>query len=145
MSFRSAARAQLHRALIVAALAGAAPAGAAPYNPEELPPAQLRTIDGLCRGVIGLGRDEKRFFVCVGSLSNSARDFGGGTPSYPLTRAAAPEPGLRKAYPYASRGEIRHREQLSCGSLGMAPGSDALASCVASLDAALEKADNPMQ
>jgi hypothetical protein len=27
----------------------------------------------------------------------------------------------------------------------MAPDSDALASCVASLDAALEKADNPMQ
>jgi hypothetical protein len=159
MSFRTAARAdascphrpraQLHRALIVAAgvaaLAGAAPAWAAPYNPGELPPAQLSMIHELCRGVMGLRRDEKRFFVCVGSLSGSARGFGGGTPSLSLTAVAGPEPGLRKAYPFASRGEIYHREQLSCGRLGVASGSDAFVSCVANLDAALEKADNPMQ
>jgi hypothetical protein len=139
----------LHWALIVAAgvavLAGAAPVRAAPYNPDELPPAQLSTIDGLCRDVMGLGRDEKRFFVCVASLSDSARGRGGGTPSLSLTGAAAQAPGLLRAYPYASRRQIRHREQLSCGRLGLAPGSDAFVSCVASLDAVLERADDPMQ
>ncbi len=138
-------RAQLHWALTVALLAGAAPVGAAPYNPDELPPAQLSTIRGLCRDVMGLGRDEKRFFVCVGSLSNSAGGFAGRATSLSLTRAVTPDLGTRKAYPYASRREIRHREQLSCGALGMTPGSDAFVSCVAGLDAALEKADSPNQ
>jgi hypothetical protein len=142
-------RALLHRALIVAvgvaALAGAAPARAAPFNPDNLPPAQLGVIDELCRSVIGLGRDEKRFFTCVGSLSNSARGIQGGTPSYSPTSAAGPAAGLRKDYAYASRREIHHREELSCAGLGIDPGSGAFATCVASLDAALFRADNPMQ
>jgi hypothetical protein len=141
--------ATLHWALFVAAagvvLADAAPARAAPFNPDALPPAQLTVIDGLCRHVIGLGRDEKRFFVCVGSLSNSARDLPGGAASYPPAGATGPEPGLQKGYTYASFREIRHREQLSCGRLGFEPGSDAFVTCVASLDAALFKADNPSQ
>jgi hypothetical protein len=159
MSFRTAVRArascphspraQLHRGLIVAAavaaLAGAAPAWAAPYNPDELQPAQLSAIHRLCRGVMGLARDERRFFICVSSLSNSARGFGGATPPLSLTTVAGPEPGSRKAYPYASRREIYQREQLSCSRLGMAPGSDAFVSCTANLDAALEKADKPTQ
>jgi hypothetical protein len=141
--------APLHWALFIAAgvvaLTGAALASAAPFNPEALPPAQLGVIDELCRGVIGLGRDEKRFFVCVGSLSNSARDFQGGVASASPASATEPQPGRQKGYAYASFREVRHREELSCGRLGIAPGSDAFVSCVASLDAALFKADNPTQ
>jgi len=142
-------RAPLHRALIiaagVAALTGAAPARAAPFNPDNLPPAQLGVIDEACRGVIGLGRDEKRFFVCVSSLSNSAQDAEGAAASPLPASAAGPEPGLRRGYAYASRRQMHHREELSCGRLGIEPGTDAFAACVASLDAALFKADNPQQ
>ena len=139
----------LHGALFVAAavavLAGAAPARTAPFNPDALPPDQLGVIDELCRGVIGLGRDEKRFFVCVASLSNSARDFQGGAAASSPAGAVGPEPGRQKGYAYASFRELRHREELSCGRLGIEPGSEAFVSCVSNLDAALFKADNPMQ
>jgi hypothetical protein len=141
-------RIALHRALIVAAgvvaLTGATPARAAPFNPDNLPPAQLGVIDGVCRGVIGLSRDEKRFFVCVNSLSSSARDLPGAPPSY-SPASAGPEPGLQKGYAYASRREMHHREELSCARLGIDPSGVAFATCVANLDAALFKADNPMQ
>ena len=132
-------------AAAVVVLAGAAPARAAPFNPDALPPAQLGVIDGLCRDVIGLGPDEKRFFVCVGSLSNSARDFSAGPASSSPASAAGAEPGRQKGYAYASFRELRHREELSCGRLGIEPRTDAFVSCVASLDAALFKADNPTQ
>jgi hypothetical protein len=156
MPFRTVARAfgryprtLRHRALIgavgVAALAGAAPTLAAAYNPDALAPAQLSRIDELCRAVVGLERGEARYFACAGSLSNSARHLGSGALSSSLASATGPEPGLRKSYPYASSGELRHREALSCGGLGLDEGDQAFTQCENNLDAALFNADNPMQ
>jgi hypothetical protein len=65
-------------ALAFTNIAASAAAGPYPYNPDRLDQTQLGQIGRACQAVVGVQPPESRYFACVGSLSDSARNVGRG-------------------------------------------------------------------
>jgi hypothetical protein len=85
-------------ALAFTGIAASAAAGPYPYNPDRLDQAQLGQIGRACEAVVGVQPPESRYFACVGSLSDSARNVG--------------------------RGRALHQAQNDCLRKGLRPGPD---------------------
>jgi hypothetical protein len=91
-------------ALAFTGIAASAAAGPYPYNPDRLDQAQLGQIGRACQAVVGVQPPESRYFACVGSLSDSARNV--------------------------DRGRALHQAQNDCLTKGFRPGSPDLDVCV---------------
>ena len=85
----------------------------------------------------GVRTDDPAFDRCMVQRSHGARGEG------PPARVQATSGRAAGPYSHASPSEIRYRERLACASLGLAPDTQAYASCVANLDSALFEADHP--
>jgi len=72
------ARARLGAAALAVCLLGGVSAFAATYNPEDLPPGQVSSIDQICRSTMGLQRGEEQYQGCLDSLMTSARSVASG-------------------------------------------------------------------
>jgi hypothetical protein len=94
----------------------------------------------------GLKLDSPALAECVLKLSDMKPDSSGlETPAPAISGTSELEqPGSSKSYFYASPRDVHRRVQLSCARLGFDPGSGGFGGCVASLQAALFAADNPM-
>lgn len=60
---------------VFAILGAGACAHAGPYNPDDLPAAQVASVNDDCRSVMGLRPDTANYGACVDSLMASARRF----------------------------------------------------------------------
>jgi len=90
--------------LALSGVAACATAGAYPYNPDRLAEAPLGQIGHLCQAVVGVQPPEERYFVCVGSLSDSMKNI--------------------------DRGRALEQARRDCLSKGLAPGGPDMAVCV---------------
>jgi hypothetical protein len=88
----------------IVGLAACATASPYPYNPERLADGQAGRIGQVCQSVIGVQPPEARYFACIGSLSDSARNLG--------------------------RGRALQQAREDCEARGLRPGSAGLAVCV---------------
>ncbi len=91
-------------ALAVVGVAACATAGPYPYNPDRLASTQVGEIGRVCQTVVGVQPSEARYFACVGSLSDSARNIG--------------------------RGRALQQARNGCMAKGLRPGSPDLDICV---------------
>ena len=88
------------------ALVGVCASAAAAYNPDNLPPDQVASVNDLCRSVMGLSPSSSNYGACVDSLMRSARRVDRGL-ALETARASCLKQGLQSDSPDLAVCELR--------------------------------------
>jgi hypothetical protein len=136
-----------------------AQAGMSPFNPDNLSPTRLARVSQVCETVLGLSRNEpleggnrtgsgrldywtSHYRGCIVSLSDSLQSMDDAR--LPAPTVGDVLPAARGAFTYASPHETARREELACGSLGVALSRNEFNSCVSGLSQTFYSVDHPI-